>query len=206
MTDEENSKLLTDDGSVSTDVKTPETDLTWRYTVHVKKFNTTAVALDVRFRNLDAVVDLESFLHSKIQEIIETVVPNTNDNLIVGVEITHPGLSESILHHFTRRNLLNASDIMDLVDSVVQSNEKFTLDDTITWRFVTVELPGGQGRFKRRVDLADWLKSKTGRNGTVIKMPENDVLCLPRAIVTGKGWSYMITWTTVCYIDINYVC
>ena len=163
-----------------------ETYVTWRYNIHVKKFKTDAVGIDVRFKHLDTVSDMDLFLRTAIHDIIQDVVPKS-ENMVVGVSITHPELTGPILRPFKPRDQLNADDIMDLVGEVVQSNEKFNLDDTTNWTFVIVNLPGGQGRFKRRVDLESWLQSKTGKNGSVILMPEDDALCLPRAIVTAIG-------------------
>jgi hypothetical protein len=86
------------------------------------------------------------------------------------------------------------------VERVVQSNNKFTFDDSLNVNVVHVEMPQGAGNGKRR-DVVN-LKAYLNKKGCIVQIKNNDDLCCARAIVVAKAKydndpEYRKLWTTV---------
>jgi hypothetical protein len=70
------------------------------------------------------------------------------------------------------------------VERVVQSNDQFTLDDSVSVNVVHVEMPqGGTGRKRDVVNLESYLTKKRG----IVQIKNIDELCCTRAIIVAKA-------------------
>jgi hypothetical protein len=92
---------------------------------------------------------------------------------------------------FLPQDRLTPERFLAAVERVVQSNDQFTLDDSLNVNVVHVEMPQGAGNGKRR-DVVN-LKAYLNKKGCIVQIKNNDDLCCARAIVQSIG----ILWTTV---------
>jgi hypothetical protein len=84
-------------------------------------------------------------------------------------------LDKPISLPFLQRDRLTPERFLAAVERVVQSNDQFTLDDSVSVNVVHVEMPnGGTGLFLRKKDCIVQIKNK-------------DELCCARAIVVAKA-------------------
>ncbi len=71
------------------------------------------------------------------------------------------------------------------MERVFQSNNKFTLDDSLNVNVVHVEMPQGAGNGTRR-DVVN-LKAYLNKKGCIVQIKNNDNLCCTRAIMVAKA-------------------
>lgn len=91
---------------------------------------------------------------------------------MVGMEIMHPALTESILVPFQLFENMTPDLILSLIERVNQSKRGLVFDENLTIRAVIVKNPRGGAR-KRRGDFAnfdDWVREHCGRRGSLIKV------------------------------------
>ena len=86
---------------------------------------------------------------------------------------------------FLPRDRLTPERFLAAVEKVVQSNNKFTLDDSLNVNVVHVEMPQGAGNGKRR-DVVN-LKAYLNKKGCIVQIKNNDNLCCARPIVVAKA-------------------
>jgi hypothetical protein len=85
---------------------------------------------------------------------------------------------------FLQRDRVTPERFLAAVERVVQSNNQFTLDDTVSVNVVHVEmLQGGTGRKRDVVNLESFLRKKD----CIIQIKNKDDLCCARAIVVAKA-------------------
>ena len=85
---------------------------------------------------------------------------------------------------FLQRDRLTPERFLAAVERVVQSNDHFTLDDSVSVNVVHVEMPKGTGRKRHDVvNLESYLTKKRG----IVKIKNKDDLCCARAIVVAKA-------------------
>jgi len=110
---------------------------------------------------------------------------DSNDYDLVGAEFIHLSLSTPVLVSFRRRDEFHGSQILHLLERIMQSNSQLTLDDNkIKIKFVKVTLPQGEGHHKRQcTNLDKQLKLKR----SIIRIKNKDKLCLARALVVAKA-------------------
>ena len=93
-------------------------------------------------------------------------------------------LDKSISLPFLQRDRLTPQRFLAAVERVVQSNDQFTLDDSVSVNVVHVEMPqGGTGRKRDVVNLESYLTKKRG----IIQTKNKDDLCCARAIIVAKA-------------------
>ena len=150
---------------------------------HSKKFGMTATDHRVRFNNVLADRDLlqsyESTLkifHHLLEEVKEGMAPNDQVRFILRSQ----QLETPISLPFMEVERLNAERVYSELERVIQSNQEFRLNDTVTIDINHVESPVGSGRKKRTTyDINDYLDQKN----SVVRIKNNDDLCLARALV-----------------------
>ena len=149
---------------------------------HSKKFGMTATDHRVRFNNVLADRDLlESYestlkiFHHLLEEIKEGMAPNDQVRFILRSE----QLETPISLPFMTVEQLSAERVYSELERVIQSNEEFRLNDTVTIDINHVKTPQGSGRKKRTTyDIRDYLKQKN----SIICINNKDDLCLARAL------------------------
>ena len=154
---------------------------------HSKKFGMTATDHRVRFNNVLADRDLlESYestlkiFHHLLEEVKEGMVPNDQVRFILRSE----QLETPISLPFMTVEQLTSERVYSELERVIQSNQDFRLNDTVTIDINHVKTPQGSGRKKRTVlNIRDYLKQKN----SVIRINNMDDLCLARALVVARA-------------------
>ena len=149
---------------------------------HSKKFGMTATDHIVRFNNVLHDVDLlesQERTHTIFQHLIEDVTTDMNPNDQVRFILRSDQLQSPISIPFLPLEKLTTEKVLSQVEKVVQSNEEFRLNDTVTIDIIHVETPQGSGRSKRTtLNIREYLKEKK----SVIPINNKDDFCLARAL------------------------
>ena len=154
-----------------------------------KKFGMTATDHRVRFNNVLADRDLlESYenslkiFHHLLEEVKEGMAPNDQVRFILRTE----QLETPISLPFMSVECLTAERVYSELERVIQSNQEFRLNDTVTIDINHVKTPQGSGKsnLKRTTfDIDDYLNQK----GSVVRIKNKDDLCLARALAVAKA-------------------
>ena len=151
---------------------------------HSKKFDMTATDHIVRFNNVLHDVDLlesQERTHAIFHHLIEDVTADMNPNDQVRFILRSQQLQTPISIPFLSLEKLTTEKVLSNIEKVVQSNEEFRLNDTVTIDIIHVEMPQGSGKskLKRSIpDIREYLKKK----GSVITINNKDDFCLARAL------------------------
>ena len=154
---------------------------------HSKKFGMTATDHRVRFNNVLADRDLlESYestlkiFHHLLEEVKEGMAPNDQVRFILRSE----QLETPISLPFMTVKQLTSERVYSELERVIQSNQEFRLNDTVTIDINHVKTPQGSGRSKRTTyDINDYLKQKN----SIVRINNKDDLCLARALVVARA-------------------
>ena len=85
---------------------------------------------------------------------------------------------------FLQRDRLTPERFLAAVERVVQSNDQFTLNDSVNINVVHVEMPQCSGRKRRDVvNLEGYLRKKD----CIVQIKNKDELCCARAIIVAKA-------------------
>ena len=151
---------------------------------HSKKFGTTATDHKVRFNNVLADFDLlesyestmKIFLHL-LEDVTEGMAPNDQVRFILRSE----QLDTPISIPFLTVERLTPERVFSQIERVIQSNQEFRLNDTVTIDINHVKTPEGRGKsgLKRTtLNIRDYLKEKK----SIIRINNTDDFCLARAL------------------------
>ena len=154
---------------------------------HSKKFGMTATDHIVRFNNGLNDVDLlesQGRIHDIFHHLLEDVTKDMNPNQQVRFILRSDQLQTPIAIPFLPLEKLTTEKVLSHVEKVIQSNEEFRLNDTVTIDIIHVEMPQGSGksRVKRDiVNIREYLKKK----GSIVPINNKDGFCLARALAVG---------------------
>ena len=162
-------------------------ELESRRKYHSKKFGMTATDHRVRFNNVLADRDLlenyestHKIFHHLLEEVKEGMAPNDQVRFILRSE----QLETPISLPFMPVERLTAERVYSELERVIQSNQEFRLNDTVTIDLNHVESPQGSGRKKRTTyNIDDYLDEKN----SVVRIKNKDDLCLARALVVARA-------------------
>ena len=156
---------------------------------HSKKFGMTATDHRIRFNNVLADRDLlESYeathkiIYHLLEEVKEGMAPNDQVRFILRSE----QLETPISLPFMTVERLTAERIYSELERVIQSNQEFRLNDTVTIDINHVEAPvgsGGKGKKRTTYNIDDYLDEKH----SVVRIKNNDEVCLARALVVVRA-------------------
>ena len=155
---------------------------------HSKKFGMTATDHRVRFNNVLADRDLlESYetthkiFHHLLEDVKEGMAPNDQVRFILRSE----QLETPISLPFMPVERLTAERVYSELERVIQSNQEFRLNDTVTIDLNHVVAPAGNGRKRKRTtyNIDDFLSEKS----SVVRIKNKDDLCLARALVVARA-------------------
>ena len=151
---------------------------------HSKKFGMTATDHRVRFNNVLADFDLlESYestlkiFHHLLEEVTEGMDPNDQVRFILRSE----QLDTPISLPFLTVEQLTTERVFSQIERVIQSNQEFRLNDTVTIDINHVKSPQGSGKSKLKrttLNIRDHLKEKK----SIIRINNKDDFCLARAL------------------------
>ena len=148
---------------------------------HCKKFGMTGTDHRVRFNNVLADLDLlESYrathkiIHHLLEDVTEGMAPKDQVRFILRSEQLETPISLS----YMSVERLTAERVFAALERVIQSNEEFRLNHTVTIDINHVKLPQGSGKRKRTTfNIDDFLNKK----GSVVRIQNDDKICLARA-------------------------
>ena len=151
---------------------------------HSKKFGMTATDHKVRFNNVLADFDLlESYestmkiFHHLLEDVTEGMAPNDKVRFILRSE----QLDTPISIPFLTVEELTTERVFSQIERVIQSNQEFRLNDTVTIDINHVKTPEGRGKSKLKcatLNIRDHLKKKK----SIIRINNTDDFCLARAL------------------------
>ena len=147
-----------------------------------KKFGMTATDHKVRFNNVLADFDLlESYestmkiFRHLLEEVTEGMAPNDKVRFILRSE----QLETPISLPFMTVDDLTTERVFSQIERVIQSNQEFRLNDTVTIDINHVKTPEGRGKKKRTsFNIRDHLKEKK----SIVRINNKDDFCLARAL------------------------
>ena len=156
---------------------------------HSKKFGMTATDHRVRFNNVLADRDLlenyettHKIFHHLLEDVKEGMAPNDQVRFILRSE----QLETPISLPFMPVERLTTERVYSALERVIQSNQEFRLNDTVTIDLNHVVAPvGSRGKGKKRTtyNIDDYLSEK----GSVVRIKNKDDLCLARALVVARA-------------------
>ena len=152
-----------------------------------KKFGMTATDHRVRFNNVLADRDLlenyetsHKIIYHLLEDVKEGMAPNDQVRFILRSE----QLETPISLPFMSVERLTTERVYSELERVIQSNQEFRLNDTVTIDLNHVVAPAGSGRKKRTTfNINDYLHEKK----SVVRIKNKDDLCLARALVVAKA-------------------
>ena len=154
---------------------------------HSKKFGMTATDHRVRFNNVLAGRDLlESYetTHKIFRHLLEDVKEGMAPNDQVRFILRSDQLETPISLPFMTVERLTTERVYSELERVIQSNQEFRLNDTVTIDLNHVLAPVGSGRKKRTTyNIDDYLHEKK----SVVRIKNKDDLCLARALVVARA-------------------
>ena len=152
---------------------------------HSKKFGMTATDHVIRFNNVLAQVDLleshertQAIFHHLLNDVTWDMNPKDQVRFILRSE----QLDTPISIPFLPVERLTTERVFSQIERVIQSNQEFRLNDTVTIDIIHVVSPKGSGKSKVKrttLNIREYLKEKK----SVISINNNDDFCLARALV-----------------------
>ena len=131
-----------------------------------KKFGMKAMDHIVRFNNGLNDVDLlesQERIHDIFHHLLEDVTKDMNPNDQVRFILRSDQLQTPIAIPFLPLEKLTTEKVLSHVEKVIQSNEEFRLNDTVTIDIIHVEMPQGSGKSRGKrniVNIREYLKKK----------------------------------------------
>ncbi|CAB4040586.1 Hypothetical predicted protein [Paramuricea clavata] len=125
-----------------------------------------------------------STLNRAFQHLFDRLTSDMAPHDQVRLILNSDQLDKSISLPFLQRDRLTPERFLAAVERVVQFNDQFSLDDSVSVNVVHVEMPqGGTGRKRDVVNLESYLTKKRG----IVQIKNKDDLCCARAIVVAKA-------------------
>jgi hypothetical protein len=125
-----------------------------------------------------------SVLNSAFQHLFDRLTVDMSLHDQVRVILSSHQLDRPISLPFLPRDRLTPEKFLAAVESVVQSNTQYTLDESVKVKVVHVEIPHGGARKRRDVTN---LQSYLNKTGCIVPIKNKDELCFARAIVVCQG-------------------
>ncbi|MEW8544218.1 MAG: hypothetical protein AB2693_11855, partial [Candidatus Thiodiazotropha sp.] len=151
----------------------------------IEKFRTTASTYKVTFKDIEVVEDILPALRRLFTSIFQELTKGAKTNDLVRITVESPSLDYPISIPFLKIPELTADRFMSELERVLQSNEDFTIDESLVIEVTLVDMPDGGVHQKRCafVNTRQFLLQKQ----CIIQITNDDDLCCARAIVTAKA-------------------
>lgn len=164
-----------------------------------RRFGTIGKEYTVQIQTPPKNANALNWLEKAILALYELITNDREQEDYVGVTIASKYFKNGVVWlSFRPVSDLNAEDLWSMIESVVQSNSDFTIDQSLVVTAAFVKIPTGSGR--RRLTHQDV------RKRSILQIKNNGNDCLPRSLVTalayvmkgkqlsGKFYDY---WTSV---------
>jgi len=102
----------------------------------------------------------------------------------VGAELIHPDLHAPVLIPFRHPGEIQGSQLLHVLQRVLQCNEHLNLDNQLKVRIVKVSPPVGKGYHSRQCTNLDKLRQI---KKSIVRIKSTDNLCLARSIAVAKA-------------------
>lgn len=141
---------------------------------------------DFRFKTFDGNMLFQDFLLAGFRAMLNFIIQNLRPDDIIGIKI-EIGNDESkpIGLSFRPVSQLAPEMILDLIESVSQSNSLYSVTDRLIITATTITLPDG-GVIVNLSHCSDMQVLQRKASSILHTGPTNDNLCLPKAIMLGK--------------------
>ena len=150
-----------------------------------KKFNAASIDTEIQFTNVVKDMDLietRNRTYKIFEQLLSDVTEGMNDRDQVRFVLRSNQLDKPISIPSMRKDQLTTERVFAAVEKVVQSNQEFRLNDTVSINIFHVEMPEGSGRrMGKRTDVV--MGKHLSRKDSVVCIKNKDDLCLARAIV-----------------------
>ncbi|MCP4115723.1 MAG: hypothetical protein GY737_10015 [Desulfobacteraceae bacterium] len=123
---------------------------------------------------------MQATMLAAFSELIERAFADGGPDDKVSMVLTHPGLRKKIGIPLSRREMLTAEKVLAIVEKFIQSGDDVSYDEQWTIEAIRFSPPQKAGRPPAPVNLHRFLEKKTGANGCLLKIRNNDQLCVPR--------------------------
>ena len=115
-----------------------------------------------------------------LERVTDGVVSHDQARYIMHSPQPEYAISWTFVHH----EKLTVKRIFAEIERVIQSNDTFSLDDSITVNIIHVEMPnGGTGKKRKIANIDKYLTNKRA----IVRIKNNDDICLARAIILSKA-------------------
>ena len=152
----------------------------------MEKFKTIASTYKVDFKNIEVtqIDDVLITLRIMFNAIFKDLTTGAKSADLVRLVVQSRSLDYPIVIPFLKVSDLTADRFMSELERVLQSNEDFTIDESLIFEVTIVDMPkGGVGKRCKYVNQGKFLKDKK----CILRIQNNDDLCCARAIVTAKA-------------------
>ena len=149
-----------------------------------KKFKAASIDTEIRFTNVVKDMDIiesRDRTYKIFEQLLSDVTEGMNDRDQVRFVLRSNQLDKPISIPSMPKDRLTTERVFAAVEKVVQSNQEFRLNDTVSINIFHVEMPEGSGRMGKRTDVE--MGKHLRRKDTVVCIKNKDDLCLVRAIV-----------------------
>ncbi|XP_030840510.1 uncharacterized protein LOC105442037 isoform X1 [Strongylocentrotus purpuratus] len=151
---------------------------------HVRKYNANVTDYTVSFQPIEnngPMIEMMPRVNEMFENIIEEMVEGVNDRDFVRIVFNSPQLDRPISMPFVRRDQMNHEAFATKLENTIQSNDKVSLDETVSFNILHMAMPNGGGSNVKCLTIEETLSRKR----CIIRMKNKDNMCCPRAIVTG---------------------
>ncbi|CAB3998040.1 Hypothetical predicted protein [Paramuricea clavata] len=126
-----------------------------------------------------------STLNRAFQHLFDRLTSDMAPHNQVRLILNSHQLDKSISLPFLQRDRLTPERFLAAVERVVQSNDQFTLDGSVSVNVVHVEMPNGAGR-RAVVNLESFLRKKD----CIVQIKnKDDLCCVPRLWWPKQSWT-----------------
>ncbi|XP_030830169.1 uncharacterized protein LOC115919853 isoform X1 [Strongylocentrotus purpuratus] len=151
---------------------------------HVRKYNANVTDYTVSFQPIEnngPMIEMMPRVNEMFENIIEEMVEGVNDRDFVRIVFNSPQLDRPVSMPFVRRDQMNHEAFATKLENTIQSNDKVSLDETVSFNILHMAMPNGGGSNVKCLTIEETLSRKR----CIIRMKNKDNMCCPRAIVTG---------------------
>ena len=154
---------------------------------HSKKFQKGLTSYAVTLKNSESVQPTYENFDKLFDTLIAEVVPQSRPSDYVGLVIESDGLDFPIPLNYVKVSDLNSATIFNVIESRLNSNQNFQLDNKMRIQVDHVQLPVGSGRVDNHRSVGEYatfeaaIKSK--KSIIRIRDGDDDDLCFPSAVV-----------------------
>ena len=152
-----------------------------------KKFKANVVDYTVSFpthNELTPLIDALPRASSLFQRIVDDMIRDASDHDMIRLVFNTPKLDKPVSLPFVRKDQLSHDVFMQKLEATLQSHEEITLDETVAFNVIHMEMPVGGKRNRRKCSDYDELLKTMRCVLRINNNTDNDRMCCARAIVT----------------------